>query len=92
MLNQNPSYQYKQITATTQVNKRRAQLGSIFVSSVSGSPTITVYDSGAGSTSDPKVVDTFIPVAATNYPLNYELQNGLYIVIGGTVSATVAFN
>lgn len=86
---------YKQIAATTQVKTSAGKLKGIFVSSVSGSPTITCYDESAGGTTL-KIIDTFIPVAATMYRLSGDdggifYNNGLNVVLGGTVSATIIY-
>ena len=84
---------YTAITATTQIKRDPGKLNGIFVSSASSTPTITVYDSAAYSTSDPVVLATFTPTANTNHNFFEGLycKNGLYVVIGGTVSATIAF-
>lgn len=85
---------YKQISASANIKPMAGKLKGIFVSAASGTPTITVYDSAATSTSDPKILDTFTPVAATSYVLPLDgafAKNGLYVVIGGTVSATIIF-
>ena len=81
---------YKLITATGNVSPIGTDLLGIFVSAASGTPTITVYDS-ATTTTTAKVIDTFTPVAATYYTIPASVASGLYIVIGGTVSATVFF-
>lgn len=85
---------YKQISASANIKPMAGKLKGIFVSAASGTPTITVYDSAATSTSDPKILDTFTPAAATSYVLPLDgafAKNGLYVVIGGTVSATIIF-
>ena len=84
---------YKAISATTQVKDSGAKLKGIFVSAASSTPTITVYDSMKYSTSDPVVIATFTPVAGANHNFydGIYCKNGLYVVIGGTVSATIAF-
>lgn len=81
---------YKVISATGNVSPIRGDLIGIWVSAVSGSPTITIYDSATTTTSTP-IATIFIPVAATYYTIPASYINGLYIVIGGTVSATVMF-
>ena len=86
---------YKHITATTQIKVGLAKLKGIFVSSASGTPTIAIYDEAQGGTSR-VVLDTFTPVSATEYQFTgdedgAQLNNGLYVVIGGTVSATFFF-
>lgn len=81
---------YAQIAAgTNQVRVKPGQLLGIFVSAASGGPTITVYDDAAAGTTK-KIVDTFTPTAGQFYPLPFAFLNGLYIVLGGTVSCTVA--
>lgn len=84
---------YQAISATTQVKASAAKLKGIFVSAASSTPTITVYDSSKYSASDPVVLATFVPTANTNHNFFEGLycKNGLYVVIGGTVTATIAF-
>ena len=82
---------YKQITATTQVKPAAGKLKGLFVSSGTGS--VAIYDSATFSTSDPKIIDTFTVTAGANHNFydGIYAKNGLYVVIGGTVSATIAF-
>ena len=84
---------YTAITATTQIKRDAGKLNGIFVSSASGTPTITVYDSFASSTSDPVVIATFTPTANTmhNFFQGLYFNKGLYVVIGGTVAATISY-
>jgi len=86
--------QYSYITATSQVKTAPAKLKAIFVSAASSTPTITVYDSDAKTTTT-TVIGTFTPVSATNYLFNAAegiyLNKGLYVVLGGTVSATISY-
>ena len=72
------------------VFKGKCRLAGIFVSAASGSPTITVYDD-AGTGTTIKIVDTFIPAAATWYPLPFAAGAGLNVSLGGTVSCTVGY-
>ena len=84
---------YAAISTTTQIKRDAGKLNGIFVSSASSTPTITVYDSSNSNTSDPVVLATFIPTANTNhnfFPGLY-MGKGIYVVISGTVSATLAF-
>lgn len=84
---------YMQLSATKQVKVGAGKLFGIFVSS-SSSGTLTIYDSQASSTSDPKIVDTFSVSAGTSYvniPAGLFFNNGLYIVLGGTSAFTVAY-
>lgn len=84
---------YMQITATTQVKPMAGKLKGIFVSAASSTPTITVYDSPSSKNTDPKILDTFTPAAATNYNFfdGMYANKGLYVVISGTVSCTIAY-
>ena len=84
---------YTAITATTQIKPAAGKLRGIFVSSASSTPTITVYDSFASSASDPVVLATFTPTGNTNHNFVEGLytNKGIYVVIGGTVSATIAY-
>jgi ABC-type nitrate/sulfonate/bicarbonate transport system substrate-binding protein len=84
---------YTYITATANIKPMAGKLKGIFVSAASGTPTITVYDSAAATTTD-TILGVFTPVAATSYILPLEgayAKNGIYVVIGGTVSATVLY-
>jgi hypothetical protein len=87
------SSNYVQLTATRQIKPMSAKLKGIFVSAASSTPTITVYDSAVASASDPVVLATFTPVAGTNYNFfdGMYTNKGLYVVISGTVSCTIAF-
>ena len=80
---------YKLISATGNVSPFGASLLGIFVSS-SSSGTITVYDS-ATTTTTAKVIDTFTGVLGTWYPIPVSTTAGIYIVVTGTLSATVVF-
>jgi len=85
---------YTAITATAQIKREAGKLRGIFVSSASSTPTITVYDSFASSASDPVVLATFTPTANTNHNFIEGLytNKGIYVVIGGTVSATIYYD
>ena len=80
---------YKLISATGNVSPFGASLLGIFVST-SSSGTITVYDS-ATTTTTAKVIDTVSVTAGTWYPMPVGTTAGIYIVVGGTLSATVVF-
>lgn len=84
---------YTAITSTTQIKRDAGKLNGIFVSSASSTPTITVYDSFSSSTSDPVVLATFTPTANTmhNFFQGLYTNKGIYVVIGGTVSATISY-
>lgn len=81
---------YKQITSSGNVSSRPSNLLGIFVSAATATPTITVYDDAATGTTT-KIVDTFTPTSGTWYILPFSTANGINVVLGGTVSATVAF-
>lgn len=84
---------YSQISASTQIKPMAAKLKGIFVSAASSTPTITVYDSPDSDNTDPKIIDTFTPTAGVNYNVfdGIYATKGLYVVISGTVSCTIAF-
>jgi hypothetical protein len=84
---------YTAITATAQIKRDAGKLNGIFVSSASSTPTITVYDSSASSASDPVVLATFTPTGNTmhNFFQGLFVNKGIYVVIGGTVSATISY-
>lgn len=84
---------YTNITATANIKPMAGKLKGIFVSSASSTPTITVYDSAAATTSK-VILGTFTPAAATSYILPLDgayAKDGIYVVIGGTVTATVIY-
>ena len=85
---------YIQLSATKQIKVGAGKLYGIFVSA-STVGTLVVYDSGASSTSDPKISDTITVSAGTSYlsfPAGLFFSKGLYIVLGGTsASFTVAY-
>lgn len=84
---------YTNITATANIKPMAGKLKGIFVSSASSTPTITVYDSSAATTTK-VILGTFTPAAATSYVLPLDgayAKDGIYVVIGGTVTATVIY-
>jgi hypothetical protein len=86
----NSGFSYKAISASGNVKNTDGLLGGIFVSSAASTPTITIYDDAATGTTT-TIVAVFTPVAGTFYPLPFAFSKGLNIVIGGTVTATVAY-
>ena len=83
---------YAYVTAPGNIKNAPGKIKGIFVSAASSTPTIAVYDSqntGTGAT----VLATFTPTAATNYNFldGINVANGIYVVIGGTVGATVNY-
>ena len=86
--------QYKQLAATNQTKVGAGKLKGIFVSAASGSPTMVIYDTKNAATTT-KIIDTFIPVAATAYNFGSDdgifFNDGLYFVIANTVSWTAIY-
>ena len=80
---------YKQISATGNVSPIQCKLVGIFCSA-STSGTVTVYDS-ATTTTTAKVIDTVTLTAGQWYTIPCATESGIYVVIGGTVNATVVF-
>lgn len=83
-------YSYKQLSATANIKPSSGILQGIFVSAASSTPKITIYDSASTGTSK-LVVAEFAPTAGTFYKMPFGFSEGLYVVISGTVEATVAF-
>ncbi|CAB5194771.1 hypothetical protein UFOVP169_33 [uncultured Caudovirales phage] len=84
---------YTYITATANIKPAAGKLKGIFVSAASATPTITVYDSAAATTTT-TILGVFTPAAATSYLLPLDgayAKNGIYVVISGTVAATVIY-
>lgn len=80
---------YKPITATGNVAPIGSKLLGIFVST-STSGTFAVYDSATTTTSDP-ITGTVSATAGTFYTIPAATENGIYVVVGGTLNATVFF-
>jgi len=77
------------LSATGNIKSSQGQLLGIFVSA-STSGTITIYDS-ATTTTTTKIVDTFTGVAGTWHRIPIAFANGCYVVVGGTLSATLVY-
>jgi hypothetical protein len=84
---------YTYITASKQIKVGAGKLRGIFVSSASSTPTITIYDVQSGTATT--MVGVFTPVGATFYPFGSLdgafFNQGLNVVISGTVAATVIY-
>ena len=84
---------YTYITASKQIKVGAGKLRGIFVSSASSTPTITIYDVQTGTSTT--MVGVFTPVGATFYPFGSfdgaYFNQGLNVVLGGTVAATVIY-
>lgn len=86
---------YRNISATTNLKTSAGKLKGIFVSAASSTPTITIYDSPAATTTK-TIISVFTPTAATMYSLmpsegGIFFSNGLYVAISGTVAATFIY-
>ena len=82
---------YTYISASANIKTSAGKLKGIFVSAASSTPTITVYDSAATTTTR-TILGVFTPTAATSYILPLDgayAKDGLYVVISGTVTATI---
>jgi len=88
------SANYKNLSATTQVKVGFTVLKGIFVSAASSTPLITVYDSATADTNNPTILGVFAPAAAGIYTFTANgitASKGLYVVISGTVVATIIY-
>ena len=88
------SANYKSISATTQVKVGFGVLKGIFVSAASSTPLITVFDSATAANTDPTILGVFVPAAAGNYLFTANgitASKGIYVVISGTVVATIIY-
>jgi hypothetical protein len=84
---------YTYITASKQIKVGAGKLRGIFVSSASSTPTITIYDVQTGTATT--MIGAFTPAGATFYPFGSfdgaYFNQGLNVVISGTVAATVIY-
>ena len=88
------SANYKSISATTQIKVGFTVLKGIFVSAASATPTITVFDSATALNTDPTILGVFVPAAAGIYTFTANgitASKGIYVVISGTVVATIFY-
>lgn len=87
------SSNYVFVDATAQIKSSAGKLKGVFVSAASSTPTIAIYDSASSSTSDPVVLAEFTPTAnqSVYFYDGVFCGKGIYVVIGGTVEATVLF-
>ena len=83
---------YAYIEASANVKNQPGKLKGIFVSAASNTPQITVYDSQTTGT-NATVLGVFAPTSSTNYNFfdGINVANGIYVVISGTVKATVYY-
>ena len=76
---------YINFSATTTISQPNVQLLGVFVSSTSGTATLTVSD-GAST-----AISTFIPLAGTFYPFPLTCKTSAVFTVNGTLSATALF-
>ena len=84
---------YTYVSASANIKPAAGKLKGIFVSTSTGTRTITVYDSAAATTSR-IILGTFTPAASTSYVLPLDgayAKDGIYIEIVGTITATVIY-
>jgi len=80
---------FKNITATGNVSPNPcAVLGILCATTTAG--TVTLYDSATTGTGTP-ITGTITPAAGSYTPINAETSAGLYVVVGGTINATVIY-
>lgn len=84
---------YSNITAGTNVKSGTGIIRGIFVASASGSPQLKVYDSTVHRTGETILINAFTPVSATMYDFGsgIEFTSGVFVVVSGTVDATVFY-
>lgn len=84
------AFSFKNATSSVNVKPTFGVLGHIFFASASNTPTCQVYDSATTTTITP-ITGVFTPVAGTRYSLPIGFNTGCYVVLGGTVNATVMY-
>lgn len=86
---------YAAATASLQVKVGPGKFRGAFVEAASGSPQITLHDSGTASSGDPKMYPILVPTVgmwiAAPDPDGVTFTKGLYLIIGGTVSVTMFY-
>lgn len=82
----NEQFNAANISTNTLFKTEAGVMGGIFVSSTTAG-TIAIYD--GTSASGTKIVDTFSPTAGVSYPFPFNFTKGLFVSVGGTLSATV---
>jgi hypothetical protein len=80
---------YANFTATGNVAAGPVNIIGILCATTS-SGTVTLYDSATTGTSVP-ITGTITPAAGSYTPIPASTGSGLYIVVGGTINATVFF-
>ena len=80
---------YKKITATGNVSPIPCKLVGIFISTATAG-TVQVYDSATNTTTAP-ITGAVAAVGGTWLTIPVGVESGIYVVITGTVDATVVF-
>jgi hypothetical protein len=82
---------FKTFAATGNLSSSPVAMRGILISAASGTPTIAVYDDTGTGTTVP-IVQTMTPVAGQFIEIPAMTNNGLYVVISGTVQGTAFFD
>jgi hypothetical protein len=80
---------YKNITATTQVSTQGSTILGVLVATTTAG-TLQFYDSATGTTTTP-MTGVLTLSAGTFLPLYMSAGTGIYVVVGGTINATVVY-
>lgn len=80
---------YKNITGSSNIQAQEGLLLGFFVATTTAG-TLAFYDSTTTTTTVP-ITGTITPNAGAFYPLPLTYLNGLYVVVGGTINATIVF-
>jgi hypothetical protein len=84
-----PSGAYKNITATGNVSAVPATIIGVLCATTTAG-TFQVYDSSTTTTTTP-ITGVVTPAAGSFTPIYAAATAGLYIVVGGTINATVIY-
>ena len=85
---------YMYISASTNVKPMAGKLRGIYVSNAAATPRITVYDSSSNTTTK-TIIGVITPTASTSYLFPADgiyANDGIYVVISGTVTATIVYD
>ena len=80
---------YKNLTATTQVSTQGSTIIGVLVSTTTAG-TLQFYDSATATTTTP-VTGVLTLAAGTFLPIGASVGTGIYVVVGGTINATVIY-
>lgn len=82
--------EFQQISSNTTIKENKGILRSIFVSSASNTPQITVYD--GTSTGGTTIAAQWTPTAGEEYlTSSVHFESGLFVEIGGDVQCSVFY-